>query len=219
MVVNNINVVTLNEICEGDLNRLFNLTNHQFSAVAFAAVYVADNSAPETCTNGERYGVGIMVTQGFSNPSNSTGVYDYNKGWQPLQQPGEERRAFACARLDQFPQSGSGKFNVCTTHLATDESWAIKQCNHLLRERIPDFKASFPGNDLPTIVGGDLNMEYDPADAENVQLCVPNGYYRKGDGNVQHIIAPTEFAHISTQEYYMAHTDHNALAVTVSVPW
>jgi hypothetical protein len=62
------------------------------------------------------------------------------------------------------------------------------------------------------VVVGDLNLKYNPGSATNAQNCVPSGWFRKGDGDVQHVIART-LTFVSTQKYAMYRTDHPAFVV------
>ena len=59
---------------------------------------------------------------------------------------------------------------------------------------------------------GDLNLEYSPGSPTNAQNCVPSGWFRKGDGDVQHVTART-LTFVSTQTYSMSRTDHPAFVV------
>ena len=67
-----------------------------------------------------------------------------------------------------------------------------------------------------TIVGGDLNLEYNPADPDNVQRCVPPGQTRKGDGAVQHVTVSDDLVFESTGKYRMTYTDHDAFLVRLA---
>jgi len=48
------------------------------------------------------------------------------------------------------------------------------------------------GGYAPTVIGGELNLKY--RGSPNAQSCVPPGYFRKGDGDVQHIMVTSDFA-------------------------
>jgi hypothetical protein len=67
----------------------------------------------------------------------------------------------------------------------------------------------------PTIVGGDFNLEYDRADPQNVQKCVPNGYTRKGDSSVQHIIFSNDLKFKGTFLVPLQYTDHVGFGVVL----
>jgi hypothetical protein len=66
-------------------------------------------------------------------------------------------------------------------------------------------------------MGGDLNLKYGgwPYDA---QSCVPSGYFRKGDGDVQHIMATTDFTFSSSKKIAMTYTDHAGWFVALTAP-
>jgi hypothetical protein len=66
------------------------------------------------------------------------------------------------------------------------------------------------------VIGGDLNMKY--RGSPNAQSCVPPGYFRKGDGDVQHIMATSDFAFSSSRTIGMNHTDHDGWFVALTAP-
>jgi hypothetical protein len=72
------------------------------------------------------------------------------------------------------------------------------------------------GGYAPTVIGGDLNMKY--KGSPNAQNCVPPGYFRKGDGDVQHIMATSDFAFASSRSIGMSHTDHDGWFVALTAP-
>jgi hypothetical protein len=47
---------------------------------------------------------------------------------------------------------------------------------------------------------------------------VPAGYFRKGDSDVQHILATTDFAFSSSRKIAMSHTDHDGWFVALTAP-
>jgi hypothetical protein len=47
---------------------------------------------------------------------------------------------------------------------------------------------------------------------------VPAGYFRKGDGDVQHIMATTDFTFSSSRKIGMSHTDHDGWFVALTAP-
>jgi hypothetical protein len=69
-----------------------------------------------------------------------------------------------------------------------------------------------------TAVGGDFNLEYDKSDPEDVQNCVPGGYIRKGDGDVQHVIFSEDFVYKGRESVGLANTDHVAFFVELQIP-
>jgi hypothetical protein len=70
--------------------------------------------------------------------------------------------------------------------------------------------------ELPTVVGGDFNLTF--GGSPDVQDCVPTGWYRKGDGDVQHVIATDSFLFDSTEETSLEFTDHPAWLVRMFAP-
>ena len=69
----------------------------------------------------------------------------------------------------------------------------------------------------PALMAGDWNLKYkgDP----NAQACVPDGFYRKGDGALQHVIASDDLGFLETLVIDMqGTTDHPALEVRLTLP-
>ncbi|MGW4641859.1 endonuclease/exonuclease/phosphatase family protein [Sphaerisporangium sp. NPDC004334] len=195
-------VLTANEICEGDVAPLRSAMGN--GDYEFRQVQDERVAAAIQCTGGRgAYGVAVFSVPRYGKTASAG-------GWYSTQDSGSERRAWGCGRF--------GGFWACTTHLsAADEPVALQQCKQLMNEYIPQSHAQYGA--LPTVVGGDLNLEYDKSDPENAQNCVPAGYFRKGDGDVQHVIASTSFAFVRTDKYGMSHTDHAAFMVTLTAPW
>jgi hypothetical protein len=109
-----------------------------------------------------------------------------------------EWRSWACG-------AALGNYVACATHLAKESGEAaIRQCNELLRTRVPAvWNAS---GYRPTVVGGDFNLKY--GGSPNIQNCVPSGWYRKGDGDVQHWFIRNELVFDFSREIGMTYTDH-----------
>ena len=190
-------VVFINEICRGDEKAIAKSDLYSdYPATLFAETNVK-------CSNGKDYGSAMLF--GGSEYLAATGGQFTN------QDTSSEQRAYACARF--------GSFFSCVTHLSKDEPTALKQCNELTKKILPEFQASRKEASMPAIVSGDLNLEYDPDDAENVQKCVPSGWTRKGDGEVQHVMVSPGFTDMSASTESMSYTDHNALVITVTAPW
>jgi hypothetical protein len=191
------NVVFLNEVCRGDeLEIGWEGNYNDYPATHFTATN-------QKCTNGADYGSAMLVDNSYAFVD-SQGLYTAHDGTS-------ERRAYGCSRF-------SGFFG-CVTHLSTDEPIALKQCNELTKQRLPAFQSSLREPSVPAIVSGDLNMEYDTSDPENVQKCVPSGWTRKGDGDVQHVMVSSSFTNMTAKTYNMFDTDHDALQITVTAPW
>lgn len=184
-------VLSVNEACSGDISRLRAAMGP--SRVMFVAAGRPDGS-PVTCVNGEQYGNIVMVADPLAGLDAVVGLYS-------AQDNSSERRGWACLR--------AGQVNACSTHLsAYSGSTALAQCKELMA-----FVTGFPG---PTVVSGDMNLRYQGS--PNVQDCNPSGYYRKGDGALQHVFAPTSLAFVSSQKIGMSGTtDHPAWVVTTSM--
>jgi hypothetical protein len=183
-------VLSVNESCSGDVARL------QAAMGASRAVFVAAYTragTPVTCTNGQQYGNILIVVDALAGTAPISGRYT-------AQDSGNEMRAWAC-----LP---AGALSACTTHLSSKSgSVALAQCKELLGRAV-----GLPG---PTVVSGDMNLRYQGS--PNVQDCNPAGFYRKGDGGLQHVFASTSLAFVSGTTLSMAGTtDHPAWLVTVT---
>lgn len=183
-------VLSVNEACSGDVAPL------QLAMGASRAVFVAAqrrDGVPVTCVNGQQFGNILIVAEPFAGPASVTGRY-------AAQDTSNEMRVWAC-----IP---GGQVSACTTHLsARSGSTALAQCKELM--------ATAVGYARPTIVAGDMNLRYQGS--PNVQDCNPSGFYRKGDGAVQHIFASTGLAFVSGTKIDMAGTtDHPGWLVTTT---
>ena len=129
-------------------------------------------------------------------------------GNQPAPSASNEWRTWMCTYA-------IGNYFGCATHLTNvSGTVAMAQCHEFMEDAIP-FAWSYEGVYYPTVGAGDLNLKY--AGSPNAQDCVPAGWYRKGDGAVQHVMATTEFAFSATQVINMNKTDHDALLVEMSL--
>jgi hypothetical protein len=185
-------VLSVNEACSGDVARL------QAAMGASRAVFVAAQTrdgAPVTCVNGQQYGNIVIVVSALAGTAPSTGRY-------VNQDSSNEMRVWAC-----LP---AGFLSACTTHLsARSGSTALAQCKELMARAV-----GLPG---PTVVSGDMNLRYQGS--PNVQNCNPAGFYRKGDGDLQHVFASADLAFVSGTRLSMSGTtDHPAWLVTVTSP-
>ncbi|TDV55232.1 endonuclease/exonuclease/phosphatase family protein [Actinophytocola oryzae] len=183
-------VLSVNEACSGDVTRL------QAAMGASRAVFVAAQTragAAVTCTNGQQYGNILVVVSALAGTSPTTGRYS-------AQDTSNEMRVWAC-----LPAGG---VSACTTHLsARTGSVALAQCKELLNRA-----AAMTG---PTVVSGDMNLRYQGS--PNVQDCNPSGFYRKGDGDLQHVFASTSLTFVSGTKIDMSGTtDHPGWLVTVT---
>ena len=187
-------VVSLNEVCRSDVSVLAGSSYQGWFTPARDR-----NGNPVKCTNGEDYGI-AMLHQAGRTTSVSNGY--------TAQDSGNERRVWMCSRLDDGTAA-------CVTHLSTSSSVAMDQCEELLDINVP---AHTGGS--AAVVAGDFNLRYNRWNPwqPNVQDCVPGGFFRKGDGSVQHIMASSaHFAFIATEVIDMdGATDHPGLLVRLS---
>lgn len=208
----NPDIVTLNEICLADVDQQLwpfhaGRWSGDWAYYVFVPALNKDTGEPTQCTNGDAFGNAVM---GHVPDAHYHGVNAW-AGKYEAQDGGREQRTFACAYA-------TGDHLACATHLTNvSEPVALQQCQALMFNAVPDIM-SYEGATVPTVVGGDFNLEYDPSDPENVQLCVPNGYTRKGDGDVQHILFSNDFHFRNTLKQGMAYTDHPAFMVLLVKP-
>ncbi len=202
-------VVTLNEVCAPDVAQLATTLAGVYSSStvvwAFKAARNRGTGGPFKCKNGTDYGVGVVahVPGTFNGAQTFSGIY-------ANQDPGSsEERAWLCI-------NAVGNFYACTTHLAAGNGpVALAQCKDLTNNLIPAVRAA-GGGYAPTAIGGDFNLKF--RGSPDVQSCVPGGYYRKGDGDVQHIFATTDLAFSSSRKINMSRTDHDAWFVATTAP-
>ncbi len=186
-------VLSVNEACSGDVERLRAAMGA--ARVQFVAAQRPDGSAV-TCQNGQQYGNVVMVAEALAGSSGVTGRYTAQDG-------SSELRVWAC-----LP---AGALSACTTHLsARSGTTALAQCKELMN-RAAGYAAAGP-----VVVAGDMNLRY--GGFPNVQDCNRSGFYRKGDGSVQHVFATTNLAFVSGTKIDMAGTtDHPGWLVTVTM--
>jgi hypothetical protein len=202
-------VVTLNEICSANLNTLVDtMANTWYGDWAygyFLPAWDRGSNAPYKCKNGDQYGIGV-IGHVFADQWQDT---DAVGGWYELQSSASnEERAWLCSYA-------IGNYIGCTTHLVSDfEELARWQCQRLMFDNLPAAR-DYWGYYGPTVVAGDLNLKY--GGTYNAQDCVPSGYFRKGDGDVQHTIASTNFTFQDTRKIDMKQTDHDAWLVMLSL--
>jgi hypothetical protein len=186
-------VLSVNEACSGDVERL------RAAMAPARAVFVAAqrrDGTPVLCRNGQQYGNIIIVAESLAGDPGATGRFT-------AQDSGNEMRVWAC-----LP---AGALSACTTHLsASSGTTALAQCRELMARAV-GYAAT-----APVVVAGDMNLRYQGR--PNVQDCNPTGFYRKGDGSVQHVFATTSLAFVSGRTISMSGTtDHPAWLVTVSL--
>jgi endonuclease/exonuclease/phosphatase family metal-dependent hydrolase len=194
-------ILTVNEICERDMGELAQALGGTKN-VLFAPAYNRQALDDVRCTNGDRYGVGLLLNESQSINGSTVGIYDH-------QDSTTEQRVYGCV----WSIHGRSRFYACTTHLAVADGSAMAQCRELMDRRLPGFQSSIRSGapqdgDAPAVVAGDLNLTYAPGSAHNVQDCVPDGFFRKGDGDVQHVIAENDFVFAGSRSNRMTYTDH-----------
>jgi endonuclease/exonuclease/phosphatase family metal-dependent hydrolase len=205
-------IVTLNEICSGDIQQLWLAMQAVWpgqvgddargKTLAFKPAFNASTGQNYKCANGQEFGNGVLWHSSDPTAIRNSGIYTN-------QDTGSEKRSWQCVHI--MP---SGPY-ACTTHLsAASEPVALAQCRELMAHI-----ATATGNGaLSAVIGGDFNLEYDTSDPENVQNCVPAGYYRKGDGDVQHFILNNRLTFVSRTSLGMSYTDHVAFLLNARVP-
>jgi hypothetical protein len=202
-------VVTLNEICKADVQvslapAMAEMYPNDRTFWAFAPAYNRATGAPYLCSNGDQYGVGIL---GHVPAAQWAGTKTFSDRYPMQRSDSNELRTWVCVEA-------VGNYFACTTHLASGASAvAFDQCNHLMRTVIPSIWSA--EGTLPSVVGGDFNLRY--RGIPNVQDCVPSGWYRKGDGDVQHVMATTNLPFVSSEKIGLSHTDHPGWLVRTRV--
>lgn len=186
-------VVSVNEACAGDVARLRAAMGD--AVAVFVAAQHRDGS-PVRCTNGQEYGNIVLVATGLAGGPAATGRY-------AAQDESNEMRVWAC-----LP---AGALSACTTHLsARSGTTALAQCKDLMA-RAAGYAAT-----APVVVSGDLNLRHQGN--PDAQSCNRSGFYRKGDGEVQHVFATTSLTFVSGTKIDMAGTtDHPGWLVTVTM--
>jgi hypothetical protein len=199
-------LVTVNEVCRNDVqNTLFPAMQQLWAGSqvfwAFAPALDESTNAPYLCANGDQYGIGLI-----GHLVGVIGTVTTTMGHYPdsMQDGGKESRAWLCVQA-------AGQFDACTTHLSKHGEFAIQQCRYLMNTVLP----ALPGRGT-TIIGGDLNLKY--GGSQDAQSCVPGGWFRKGDGDVQHVLATSNFRFDFSEKIGLRHTDHPGWLVVVDAP-
>jgi endonuclease/exonuclease/phosphatase family metal-dependent hydrolase len=201
-------VVTLNEVCRGDvsvLGRTLSETRQSASvAVAFEAAVDRRTGRAFRCRNGEPYGIGIVARFG---PSPSR--IDRDGAIYPRQDTTDpEERVWLCLHA-------TADFYACTTHLAsTSASVALAQCRYLLDTAVPAERAR--GGQDPVVIGGDLNLR--SGGSPDAHSCLPAGFDQTDDSALQHVVV-TAGVTVRSRRVISMHgtTDHPALLVALTV--
>jgi hypothetical protein len=203
-------VVTLNEVCAGDVPVLEHALAGTGGATVSAFRAAGDRRTGEVvhCRNGERYGIGLVVRRPRTGGGYavSGGVYPV----QPTRSP--EQRAWLCLSPSGGPTAAGPAAVVCTTHLSSGNPVvAGAQCAYLLGTAVPAARAR--ARSAPLVLAGDLNLR--SGGSPDVRSCVPADDRRIDDGAVQHVVATPEFAVGSRRTIALTGTDHPGLLVTL----
>ena len=200
-------IVTLNEICRGDLSvlkRALSDTAHGgVIASAFEAAVEPSSRDAVRCRNGQRYGIGVLARLEPPDRGYTTSGASY-----PDQDPADtEQRVWLCVHA-------IAHFAACTTHLTnTSRAVAFSQCRYLMGIAIPAVRADNPND--PVIVGADLNLS--GGQSPNVQSCIPPSFVRTDDGGTQDIVASAPLTITATRSIDMHDTtDHPSLLVDLA---
>lgn len=199
-------IVTLNEVCRDDVRVLNEALSATFPATgvvsAFTAARDRPSRAPVRCTNGQEFGIGVLVV--MSAPTvgsrSDSGVY-------PVQDPDDpEDRVWLCVDL-------ATRFSACTTHASSsDTTVALSQCRYLLDAVLP--RLSRRNGVGPVILGADLNLA--ARGSPSPQSCLPRGYQRTDDDRLQDVVVSPGVALEARSVIDMAGTtDHPGLLVDV----
>ncbi|GAA2816247.1 endonuclease/exonuclease/phosphatase family protein [Saccharopolyspora taberi] len=181
-------VVTLNEICAPDITRITHETGYQGE---FTPIGSKVTGAPQPCSEGRGdYGVAVLA-----HPDHGAIGEGKIERQFTAQDGGKEARVMLCAPFSNFA--------ACTGYLSTNGKVASEQCGELA-QAATGFGAS-------TVVGGDLNL----AEGGNpdVRACVPDGWYSKGDGTMQHVLATNAFTFERSENLPVEGTDHPGFLV------
>lgn len=198
-------LVTVQEVCRRDVDELLPALAAASSrevVSAFTAGRHTDGE-PLTCPDGDELGVGVLL-------ATPTAEHQVFSGHYVTQSVRDDLRPYACLYAVAYRYA-------CVTHLTpVNRSVALEQCAELLDEIVPAMQVEV-GADLPTVVAGDLNLR-ERDDAESVDTCVPGDYTRRGDGDVQHVVASRDASFLDSRTEPMEYTDHPALVAVLAVP-
>lgn len=187
-------VVSVNEACAGDIERLRPVLAP--ARALFVAARDLDGT-PALCRGSDQqYGNIIMVASRFAGTAEESGTYTAQ---YTAPKGNRELRAWACLR--------AADLSACTTHLSSDNApTALAQCRELMSRA-----AGYP---RPAIVVGDFNLKDEGS--PGMRDCDSAGFSRRGDGDVQHLYAADglTFAHTATIDM-AGSTDHPGFLITL----
>ncbi len=214
----NPDLITLNEICRSDaMDSLLPAMQENWPGdwvyASFMPAYDRRTGGPYRCANGDEFGLGVLghvPSASWNGVDGFGGIYpDSYAGFDTQDTGSNEERAWLCT----YPV---GNYYGCTTHLASsNRDVAANQCRYMMSGVMPALW-SHEGVTLPSIVAGDLNLRY--GGRPDVQDCVPSGWSRKGDNQVQHVMATTSLTFNVGHKTPMQHTDHPAWLVELISP-
>ena len=166
-------LVTLNEICQGDLPTLQRALAEVIpdGGVVSAFQGAGDRRTGDVyrCRNGQPYGIGL-ISRWPSVPGSAAGGGIYPS--QDTDDP--EERGWLCLGVAASPA-----MTVCTTHLAyTKLEVAAAQCTYLFGAVIAEMRELDPV--VPVVLGGDLNLG--SGDSAYVTSCLPAASALVDDG-------------------------------------
>ena len=195
-------VVTLNEVCRGDVTVLARALSATAGgrpvASAFAAAGDRRTGRPWRCVNHQEYGIGVLVRAGAAGGYRShRGVYVRQDAVDP------EQRVWLCVAQPTLI--------ACTTHTDSHSAAvALAQC----RQFFDDVLVGLPGRagNVPFVLGADLNL---PAHGSpGPGDCGPRADPRVDDGGRQDVVAgPSLTVRRRTVIDMQGATDHPALLV------
>lgn len=197
-------VVTLNEVCTSDVATLERtLSRSRPKAVvlsAFRSAVDRRTGDPVRCSDGDRYGIGLLASVSRSQRQHATYGALY-----PAQDPSDvEKRFWLCVH------ESAAQLYACTTHLdSVTPGVARQQCRYLLHTALPGIAARH-GPD-PVLLGADLNL------LGGLRSCAPHGDALANDSGRQYIVAGPGFRVASSRTIDMrGTTDHPALLVDLT---
>jgi hypothetical protein len=144
-------IVTLNEVCRGDVSELKQAMSDShrstFVASAFKAAPDRAPNGPFRCRNGQQYGIGALAL----TPSSESGYGTYG-GVYPIQDLATLKNGWLCIHV-------ANEVYACTTHAAsTSTDVAFAQCRYLLESAAPTMRSQ-RGAD-PVILGADQSSSW-----------------------------------------------------------
>lgn len=188
-------VVTVNEMCSTDIDAIKLRTGYNdFETFT--------QSGTQFCKDGKGlYGNAMLFPPG-------TSVSGYRSFRYAAQNHDKEKRTLSCAVADGVA--------VCVTHLSRNRDDGKLRADDLkIRASQADEMSRYIGTQLgagPRILGGDWNMKH--GGNPDAQEFVPAGMFRKGDGNVQHVLASSaHFRFERVREMDLSWTDHPGFQV------